>query len=201
MKFWQLPLPLINLMKAPLPENDERQSHCLIWVWYISHQTGNLDDSQSQEIVLTTIFILYILLSIRPRLKIDKSWSILLCCYSFTDCRAKRWSTLAVWYQVLYRVTFQFVRNNTEILECQSCKTTRWSCMRMMTVMALMLIILILPLSETTVSTVKELIWSRLNMSGLGKGKGTFFNNNSRGVAIACNQWKHVRQKNTYLQA
>lgn len=41
------------------------------------------------------------------------------------------------------------------------------------------------PVSDTTVSTVRELIWSRLNISGVGRGNGTFFKMSSRGVAIA----------------
>jgi len=43
--------------------------------------------------------------------------------------------------------------------------------------------------SETTVSVVAARIWSRLKISGLGNGNGTFLSNISLGIAKA---WKHL---------
>lgn len=48
------------------------------------------------------------------------------------------------------------------------------------------------PVSDTTVSKVRELMWSKLNISGVGRGNGTFFTKNSRGVAIA---YKRITQE------
>jgi len=47
------------------------------------------------------------------------------------------------------------------------------------------------PFSDTTVSMVRELISSRLNILGLGNGNGTLLSNISRGVAKAYKHSKH----------
>jgi hypothetical protein len=88
------------------------------------------------------------------------------------------------------------VRNNSKIIECQSCKFHQTENVGHKTVKANSIEQRIWrhcdkvrnsPFSETTVSLAKAWIWSRLNISGLGSGKGTLFKNNSLGVANAWN--------------
>lgn len=42
-----------------------------------------------------------------------------------------------------------------------------------------------IPFSDTIVSVVRASITSKLNIDGVGSGKGTFLSSSSRGVAIA----------------
>lgn len=41
---------------------------------------------------------------------------------SFTDCSTKLWASFAVWEKILNRVSLQLMRNNSKIIESQSCK-------------------------------------------------------------------------------
>lgn len=52
-----------------------------------------------------------------------------------------------------------------------------------------------LPFSDTTVSLVRARIWSRLKISGVGKGKKTLLSSTSRGVAMAWNQLHIIRSQ------